>query len=83
MRRQLHQIEQSLLKTNGNSVLRKSNWLIQKIKFKNEAKKNQLELKQQEKRAAIYILLVVFALSLSMFIYFTSRKKLKTKTDKI
>jgi hypothetical protein len=83
MRRQLHQIEESLLKTNGNSVLRKSNWLIQKIKFENEAKKNQLELKQQEKRAAIYILIVVFAISLSVFIYFTSRKKLKTKKLKL
>lgn len=79
MRRQLNQIEEDLLKTNGNSVLRKSNWLIQKIKFENEAKKNRLELKHQKKKAVIYILIGVIAIVSSLFIYFSSRRKLEAK----
>jgi hypothetical protein len=83
IRRQLNQIEDDLLKTNGNSVLRKSNWLIQKIKFENEAKKNKLELKHQKKKAVIYILTGVIAIFLSMYVYFSSRRKLEAKKLKL
>ncbi|WP_413999383.1 hypothetical protein ACMDB5_02170 [Flavobacterium sp. W1B] len=79
LRRQLNLIEDTLLKTNGKTVLRRSNWLIQKMKYENEAKKNQLELQHEEKMKNIYILIVVFAILLSLFIYISSRKRLKIK----
>jgi hypothetical protein len=83
IRRQLNKIEEDLLKTNGSSVLRKSNWLIQKIKYENEVKKNQLELKNQEKKAVIFIIIGVIAIVLSLYIYVSSKRKLEEKKQKL
>jgi hypothetical protein len=83
IRRQLNKIEEDLLKTDGSSVLRKSNWLIQKVKYENEFVKNQLELKNQERKAVIFVIIGVIAVVLSLYIYVSSKRKLEEKKQKL
>ncbi|KAF2515697.1 tetratricopeptide repeat protein [Flavobacterium foetidum] len=83
LRRQLKQIEEYLLNTNGNTVLQKSHWLIQKKKYENDTEKIRLKLEEQERTEKIYILIVVFTISVSFILYYILNKKLKHKRIKI
>jgi hypothetical protein len=79
LRRQLKQIEEYLLKTNGNTVLQRSYWLIQKKKYENDTKKIRLELKQGEKMKNLYILILLLTILLSLITYISLNKRLKAK----
>jgi hypothetical protein len=83
LRRQLKQIEEYLLQTNGNTVLRRSNWIIQKKKYENETQKIRLELQQGEKVKKIYILILVLTIVLCFIVYIVLNKRLKAKRVKI
>ncbi|WP_125721128.1 hypothetical protein [Flavobacterium ustbae] len=83
LRRQLKTIEEYLLSTNGNTVLQRSYWLIQKKKYENDAKNIQLELEQEAKSNRIFITVLVLITSLSLLAYYSLNKKLKTKRIKI
>lgn len=83
LRRQLKQIEEYLLKTNGNTVLQRSYWLIQKKKYENDTNKIRLELEQGEKIKSILILISVLTIVLSLITYSYLNKKLHTKKIKL
>ncbi|WP_278009807.1 hypothetical protein [Flavobacterium gyeonganense] len=83
LRRQLKQIEEYLLKTNGNTVLQRSYWLIQKKKYENDTNKIRLELEQGEKIKIILILISVLTIVLSLITYSYLNKKLHTKKIKL
>jgi hypothetical protein len=83
LRRQLKLIEEYLLKTNGNSVLQRSYWLIQKKKYENYTKKIQLQLEQGEKMKNLYIFILFLTIVLSFITYNSLNKKLKEKKIKL
>ncbi|WP_163411215.1 tetratricopeptide repeat protein [Flavobacterium ajazii] len=83
LRRQLKQIEEYLLKTNGNTVLQRSYWLIQKEKYENDTNKIRLQLEQGEKIKGILILISVLTIVLSLITYSYLNKKLQTKKIKL
>lgn len=83
LRRQLKLIEEYLLKTNGNTVLRRSNWIIQKENYENENEKIRLQLEQGEKMKNLYILILLLTILLSLIIYTSLNKTLKAKKIKI
>lgn len=83
LRRQLKRIEEYLLKTNGNSVLQRSNWIIQKEKYKNETKKIQLQLDKGKTINKLYILILILTILLSLIIYNSLNKRLKIKKTKL
>lgn len=83
LRRQLKRIEEYLLKTNGNSVLQRSNWIIQKEKYKNETKKIQLQLDKGQTINKIYILILFLTILLSLITYYSLNKRLKAKKTKL
>lgn len=77
LRRQLKQIEEYLLKTNGNTVLRRSNWLIQKKKYENETKKIRLQLEEEGKIRNISIIVLILTIIASIIGYNLLSKRLK------
>lgn len=83
LRRQLKQIDEYLLSTNGNTVLQRSHWLIQKKKYENDTNKIRLELEQGERMKKIYILILILTISLSIVLYHSLNKKLKAKRIKL
>lgn len=83
LRRQLKQIEEYLLNTNGNTVLQKSHWLIQKKKYENDTNKIRQQLEEGEKTKKVYMLILVLTISLSLILYRSLNKKLKTKKIKL
>ncbi|MFB9076327.1 tetratricopeptide repeat protein [Flavobacterium procerum] len=83
LRRQLKQIEEYLLNTNGNTVLQRSHWLIQKEKYENDTEKIRLQLEEGERTKKIYIIIVILTLSLSFVLYYSLNKKLKEKRLKL
>lgn len=83
LRRQLKQIEEYLLQTNGNTVLRRSNWIIQKQKYETETEKIRLQLEQGEKAKKIYILILILTILSSIIAYTALNKRLKAKRIKI
>ncbi len=83
LRRQLKQIEEYLLNTNGNTVLQRSYWLIQKKKYEYNTEKIRLKLEQEEKTKRVFIIILVLTLSLSLIAYHSLNKKLTTKRIKL
>jgi hypothetical protein len=79
LRRQLKQIEEYLLNTNGNTVLQQSHWLIQKKKYETDNEKIRLQLEKGEKTKSLIILILILTIVLSMVTYTSLNKKLKTK----
>lgn len=83
LRRQLKQIEEYLLQTNGNTVLRRSNWIIQKKKYESETQNIRLQLEKAEKVKKIYILILVLTIVLCLIVYIVLNKRLMSKRIKI
>ena len=83
LRRQLKLIEEYLLKTNGNTVLQRSYWLIQKKKHEDDTKKIRLELEQGERTKNLYIVILLLTIVLSFITYNSLNKKLKAKRIKL
>jgi hypothetical protein len=83
LRRQLKLIEEYLLKTNGNSVLQRSYWLIQKKKYENDTKKIRLQLVQGEKMKTLYIFILLLTIVISFITYNSLNKKLNVKKIKL
>jgi hypothetical protein len=83
LRRQLKQIEEYLLSTNGNIVLQRSYWLIQKKKYEYNTEKIRLELEEGEKTKKIIIAILILIISASLITYISLNKKLKEKRLKI
>ncbi|WP_281233901.1 tetratricopeptide repeat protein [Flavobacterium gelatinilyticum] len=83
LRRQLKQIEEYLLKTNGNTVLQRSYWLIQKEKYENDTKKIRTQLEQREKMTSFFILILIATIVLSLITYYSLNRKLKAKRIKL
>lgn len=79
LRRQLKQIEEYLLNTNGNTVLQQSHWLIQKKKYETDNEKIRLQLEKGEKTKSLIILILILTIVLSLVTYTSLNKKLKTK----
>lgn len=83
LRRQLKVIEEYLLNTNGNTVLQRSYWLIQKKKYEYNTEKIRLELEEGEKTKKIIITILILIISASLITYISLNKKLKRKRLKI
>ncbi|WP_167365493.1 tetratricopeptide repeat protein [Flavobacterium phragmitis] len=83
LRRQLKQLDEYLLKTNGNTVLRRSNWLIQKNKYENETKQIRSQLEQGERIRNISILILISTILSSAIAYTFLVKRLDTKRVKV
>ncbi|MBW1654571.1 tetratricopeptide repeat protein [Flavobacterium quisquiliarum] len=83
LRRQLKQLDEYLLKTNGNTVLRRSNWLIQKNKYENETKQIRSQLEQGERIRNISILILISTILSSAIAYSFLVKRLDTKRVKV
>ncbi|MFD1606059.1 tetratricopeptide repeat protein [Flavobacterium artemisiae] len=83
LRRQLKQIEEYLLSTNGNTVLQRSYWLIQKKKYEYNTKKIRLKLEEGEKTKKIIVVILILIISASLITYISLKKKLKKKRLKI
>lgn len=83
LRRQLKLIEEYLLKTNGNTVLQRSYWLIQKKKYENDTKKIRLQLVEGEKMKNLYILILLLTIVLTFITYTSLNKRLKAKRIKL
>lgn len=83
LRRQLKVIEEYLLKTNGNTVLQRSYWLIQKKKYENNTEKIRLQLEQEEKTKRVFIIILILTISLSIIAYHSLNKRLNTKRIKL
>jgi hypothetical protein len=79
LRRQLKQVEEYLLHTNGNTVLRKSNWLIQKMKYENETKKILSELEKGERIRNISLLILISTILSSAIAYGFLSQRLENK----
>lgn len=79
LRRQLKQIEEYLLQTDGNSVLRRSNWLIQKKKYENETKKilSELEKGERIRNISLFILISTILSSAAAYVFLTQRLNYK------
>ncbi|MEA9414066.1 hypothetical protein [Flavobacterium sp. PL02] len=80
LRRELKKIEESLLKTDGETALTRANWFVQKAKYENRVKNTQLQYEHESKMKNIYILLVILAILLSIFIFFSFKKRLKNNS---
>ncbi|WP_289661117.1 tetratricopeptide repeat protein [Flavobacterium panacagri] len=83
LRRQLKQLDEYLLKTNGNTVLRRSNWLIQKNKYENETKKILLELEKGERIRNISLLILISTILSSALAYGFLTQRLNYKRLKV
>ncbi|MCR4033823.1 MULTISPECIES: tetratricopeptide repeat protein [Flavobacterium] len=79
LRRQLKQVDEYLLHTNGNTVLRKSNWLIQKKKYENETKKILSELEKGERIKNISLLILISTILSSAIAYGFLSQRLENK----
>lgn len=79
LRRQLSVITAYLLKTDGNSALHRSNWLIQKTKYANEIKNTQLQVSSTSKINRVYVVLIFFITLLCFFIYASLKNRLRNK----
>lgn len=80
--RQLKQLDEYLLKTNGNAVLKRSNWLIQKKKYESETKEIRLQLEQGERIRNIGILILISTILSSGVAYTFLAKRLEAKAEK-
>lgn len=81
--KQLKQLDEYLLKTNGNTVLKRSNWLIQKKKYENETKKIRLQLEQGERIRNISLLILISTILSGALSYFFLVKRLDAKRVKV
>ncbi len=79
LRRQLKQVEEYLLQTNGNTVLKRTNWLIQKKKYEDETQKILLELEKSERIRNIGLLILISTILSSAIAYGFFTKRLENK----
>jgi hypothetical protein len=80
LRRELKNLEDLLLKKDGETALTKANWFVQKAKYENKVKNTQLQYEQENKMKNVYILIVVLAILLSVAIFITLKKRLKNSS---
>lgn len=77
LRRKIEELDDYLLKTDGDVALRKVNWTVQKDKYEKEAKNVRLQYEKESQIKNIYAFVIISVIIASVFIFIYLRKKQK------
>lgn len=80
-RRRLSELEDSLLKTDGDLALKKANWQAQKTKYAREIEEANSQYKTEVFKKRIYLALSVIAVLFTAVVIRNTRKKLKKRRN--